>query len=252
MKLSSALDALNEQFKHHGQDYLSLTELCEQAVRAPKSSVKLKKKLKTKSGYTSCNSVISDSDISTTTPIRSPPSTTKKLNWRMSLFDTTSENSEKPNTRVEHDSNVIGDVGLMVSSLDKPSNTSEPPVVDATGFKQMHINAIVGLDSSLDWSVDVAREWLYVSRIKTTVSQSQLINFVAGKLGTDIGKIQGHTLIKNGVDISSLNYVSFKLGVPKSFVGSLMDPSFWPKGILVKPFVSTSKNSNQPKNIPLI
>ena len=58
MKLSSSLDELNEQFKNHDKDYLSLMELCDQAVQAPKRSRNNKKKVRTKPGSTLYNSLI--------------------------------------------------------------------------------------------------------------------------------------------------------------------------------------------------
>ena len=106
MKLSSSLDELNEQFKNHGKDYLSLMELCDQAVQAPKRARKKMKKARTKFGSTSHNSLNSDFEASITTPKRIPPSPAKKVNnWRMSLCDTTNENFDAAGVRISSAAN---------------------------------------------------------------------------------------------------------------------------------------------------
>ena len=90
--------------------------------------------------------------------------------------------------------------------------------------------------------MDITREWLYVSRLKTSVTSTQLIKFAADKLNLDESRFQCHILIKKGVDLAALEFVSFKLGIPKSCFNILKDPSFWPKGVLVKSCFDVSKN----------
>ena len=65
--------------------------------------------------------------------------------------------------------NPAGNSGLILLHGDKPSQIFESLAVELAVSKPMKRNLIVGLDSSLDWSVDVACGWLYVSRLKTSV-----------------------------------------------------------------------------------
>ena len=249
VKLSSALEDLNQQFKIHGSDYLSLLDLCDQAVQAPKrSNIKMKKKKKMKSGSTSYKSMNSDSDVSYITPkTRLLKPVTKINNWRLSLFDTTTDNL---GTGSLCEASVVENSGLSVLPKDKPPLIHEPSAVDVAVSSPNDNNdnyPIVGLDASLDWSVDVRREWLYVSRLKTSVTSAQLINFAADKLNIDRSRLQCHMLIKKDVDLSVLEFVSFKLGIPKFCYDVLKDPSFWPKGVLVKSFRDFSKNRPRAK-----
>ena len=106
------------------------------------------------SGSNSCKSAHSDSDGSFITPIRKHPSTTKKVkNWRMSLFDSTSENIDAGGVL---NSSVVGNSGLSLVPIVKSPQLPEQLAVKTAVPETRNMNPIVGLDSSLDWSVDVA------------------------------------------------------------------------------------------------
>ena len=76
----------------HNESYCSLIELCDQAVQVPKRARKKKKNVIPKSGSTSYNSLLSDSEVSIKSPKKMLPGPANQVDkWRMSLFDMTTE-----------------------------------------------------------------------------------------------------------------------------------------------------------------
>lgn len=51
------------------------------------------------------------------------------------------------------------------------------------------------------------------------------------------------SLVKKGADLSSMNFISFKVGVPVELKDVALNPNTWPEGILFREFEGQSKNS---------
>lgn len=84
-------------------------------------------------------------------------------------------------------------------------------------------------------------QWLYISRCNTTTTADNVRSYVAKRLGlADSSSISCRQLQKKDADISSLEFVSFKLRVPPCHLDAAKCLSFWPVGIVVKNFTARS------------
>lgn len=141
---------------------------------------------------------------------------------------------------------------LSTSDLDIPiggkrSRTGQPrpmtPRVQGTRFEWPKMltsddnQAISGtnVDSTLK-AVEVPI-FVHVSRFNTSTTEDELKSWISGKLAlADDQSIKCWRLIPKGRELSTLEFVSFKIGVSKELKEKIMDPSVWPTGITVRPF----------------
>jgi len=61
--------------------------------------------------------------------------------------------------------------------------------------------------------------------------------YVANKLGVDTATIFSKPLVKNGVDVATLELVNFKLGIPEQHFQTVFSDAFWPNLIKVSRFI---------------
>lgn len=77
----------------------------------------------------------------------------------------------------------------------------------------------------------------HVSRFSTETSEEELQSWISDKLNVSSDQLVKCTkLVPRGRDLSSLEFVSFKLSAPKALDEKIMDPSIWPNNITVRPF----------------
>lgn len=76
--------------------------------------------------------------------------------------------------------------------------------------------------------------WIYLSRLHTSVKPDIVEKLTKDSLHCESAKAV--PLVKQGTDINSLNFISFKVGVDPKYRLSALDPSSWPKGILFREF----------------
>lgn len=92
--------------------------------------------------------------------------------------------------------------------------------------------------------------WLYMSRIHPSVKTDDIKNMVKDCLQCE-DQCKVIPLIRKDVDINSLNFISFKIGIEKKYQMRALDPATWPKGILFREFESdTSSKAWLPTNPP--
>lgn len=67
--------------------------------------------------------------------------------------------------------------------------------------------------------------------------------YVASRDGLSCESAKAIPLIKQGTDVNSLNFISFKVGVDPKYRSAALDPSSWPKGILFREFEDNKAKS---------
>lgn len=77
--------------------------------------------------------------------------------------------------------------------------------------------------------------WLYLSRIRPDVSNDAVCAMVKANLALDADP-DVIKLVAKDKDISTLNFVSFKIGLDPSQKSNALNPSTWPEGLLFREF----------------
>lgn len=77
--------------------------------------------------------------------------------------------------------------------------------------------------------------WLYLSRIQPDVANEAVAAMVKANLETTDNPIVVK-LVPKGKDVSTLSFVSFKIGIDKGLKSKALDPATWPEGILFREF----------------
>ncbi|XP_053691532.1 uncharacterized protein LOC128740050 [Sabethes cyaneus] len=96
--------------------------------------------------------------------------------------------------------------------------------------------------STLSEPVSQADEkfWLYLSGISPEAPDASVTNLVIEKLGTnDVAVVK---LIPRGKDPRTLNFVSYKIGLPLTLKDKAMDSGTWPIGIVYREFEDKTVN----------
>lgn len=79
---------------------------------------------------------------------------------------------------------------------------------------------------------------LWVSRLSPDTSIDDVIDFITTNTPvTDKSKMNVHKLVKKGVDLASLQFVSFKVELSAEDLDILNEPNMWPSGMQVREFV---------------
>lgn len=79
--------------------------------------------------------------------------------------------------------------------------------------------------------------FFHVSRFNTATTEEELKTWISERLQLDDDQsIKCWRLIPKGRELSTLEFVSFKIGVLKEHEKKIMDPSVWPTNITVRPF----------------
>lgn len=102
--------------------------------------------------------------------------------------------------------------------------------------------------------------WLYLSRIAPEVSVDQVAALAKKRMGTD--DIQAFRLVAKNRDVTTLSFISFKIGMSADLKPKALSSTTWPKGIVFREFSGDSSNSffwrprlpsasNDPLNIPV-
>lgn len=110
------------------------------------------------------------------------------------------------------------------------------PAVLATGTKILANNNLLAVHPIQDLF------WVYLSRFHPSVKEDVVENLVRDGLKTQ-APIKVISLVKKGADLSAMNFISFKVGVPVELKDSALDPGSWPEGIVFREFEGQSKNT---------
>lgn len=84
--------------------------------------------------------------------------------------------------------------------------------------------------------------WLYLSRISRDVTVDQVRALASHRLGTD--DVEVIRLVANGKDVSSMSFISFKIGLNADLKEKALSSSTWPKGIYFREFKDNRSAAN--------
>ena len=90
--------------------------------------------------------------------------------------------------------------------------------------------------------------WLYLSRISPEVTAEQICALGTKCLGTT--DIEAYRLVAKGRDVSTLSFVSFKVGFSTELKNKALAPSTWPQGIQFREFIDQRANFWSPEVQP--
>lgn len=93
-------------------------------------------------------------------------------------------------------------------------------------------------------SIQPRKFWLHLSGFNPNISDDDMRVIILRCLNTN-ENIELFRLVPKGKDISSLSFLSFKIGVDPSLKQLALNPATWPVGILLREFVARPKNSIQ-------
>lgn len=79
--------------------------------------------------------------------------------------------------------------------------------------------------------------WLYVAGFGNKVTASTVENYVKRRIGRNY--VHASVLLPKGVEPGSRDQLSFKIRIPKSCEYTVLDRSFWPDHVVVRPFVNS-------------
>lgn len=82
--------------------------------------------------------------------------------------------------------------------------------------------------------------WVYITKISPDVSESDVLDLAKERLRTEDVVVK--SLVPRGKPLSTLSFVSFKVGVRKDLKSKAMDPATWPQGIQFREFVDHGSN----------
>jgi len=92
--------------------------------------------------------------------------------------------------------------------------------------------------------------WVYLSRIHPSVEPAAIEKLCKTGLKCE-EPVKVIPLVKKGSDLSTLNFISYKIGVDSKYRDAALNPETWPTGVLFREFVdSRPKNFWRPPPSP--
>lgn len=79
-------------------------------------------------------------------------------------------------------------------------------------------------------------KYLYVSQLKPSTTDDQMIQFVADRLNISQSDVTSKILVRKDFNFDELEYVSFKIGLKEDVIEYAMNNNFWPDGVTVRNF----------------
>lgn len=102
------------------------------------------------------------------------------------------------------------------------------------------LNSVVvgSADENNDLQVVEPRKLLVASLFHPSTESDSLAAFLKGKLNiaSETTEVRVHKLVRPGIDLATLDYVSFKVDVPGHLFNELLSSAMWPKGVRVREF----------------
>ncbi|KAH8320192.1 hypothetical protein KR059_011230, partial [Drosophila kikkawai] len=138
----------------------------------------------------------------------------------------------------------------------RPPNAERDGFVKVPHRKRKNNNnnkkTVVGVASASD-SLQVLPivKYLHAGKFKATTEPEAVLNYVSSKLNVDTKAFSCIKLIKKDVDISTLKFVNFKLGVPDQYYNDVFSNEFWPCSVKVKRFVHRERTNKEDTIIEL-
>lgn len=116
----------------------------------------------------------------------------------------------------------------------RPKPVNAAPAVPATGNSVSPSTIGVVADSRKD-----PKFWLYLSRLSRHTTVDQVSALVKSRLGID--DVDVVRLVGKGQDVSKMAFISFRVGMKLELKDTALNPSIWPKGILLREFINMER-----------
>uniref|UniRef100_A0A182M190 Uncharacterized protein n=1 Tax=Anopheles culicifacies TaxID=139723 RepID=A0A182M190_9DIPT len=129
------------------------------------------------------------------------------------------------------------------SALNPTPAPSLAPLLKGTG--------VVNNTDTLDFVLPAEpRAWLFFTRFSPRVTTEQIATMVQGRLAIGPDAVIVRRLTKRDVDVASLSFVSFKIGVPLSLRDKALLADTWPPGLSFKEFIDNCPLFDLPELLP--
>jgi hypothetical protein len=117
---------------------------------------------------------------------------------------------------------------------------SRPKVIKSIN-DQRKSGVVIGTSQALNnLKSATRRSHFFVSRVSPEITSDDVLSYLSTKGLTD-----NECVVLN----SRFNtYKSFKVGVPSNYESAILDPSFWPKGVLVRHFLPSQRSPRPAQN----
>lgn len=79
-------------------------------------------------------------------------------------------------------------------------------------------------------------KWIFVTKLHPSTSEADIVNHIDAKLKIGAQKIVCRKLVKRDVDLSNVDFISFKVLVKSPNFLDVLGKSFWPKEIQARLF----------------
>lgn len=123
------------------------------------------------------------------------------------------------------------------SGILKPMSPRQPVASDWPRIANKPPRLIMGTDVETTTLKVVEQPIFYhVSRFDPTTTEVELQEYIEKKLDIPKTRVQCTRLVPKGREEKDLNFITFKVGIPKSFEPTFFLPTTWPANITVRPF----------------
>jgi len=88
-----------------------------------------------------------------------------------------------------------------------------------------------------DLHVLPTKNFLHVGKFATDTEPNSVLKYVSTKLKVDASSLTCVKLVKKDFVVTTLKFVSFKLGIPDQLYDKVFKNDFWPNSVKVKRFI---------------
>ncbi|XP_065089757.1 uncharacterized protein LOC135710956 [Ochlerotatus camptorhynchus] len=124
---------------------------------------------------------------------------------------------------------------------------TETPTKPTTGTR------VIGTSDTLAVNAPSSLFWVYLSRFHPSVKRDVVEKLVRDGLRTT-EPVKVVSLVKKATDPLSMNFISYKVGIPMKLKENALNPETWPQGIVYREFEDTQVKNNVwlPPDIPAL
>lgn len=127
---------------------------------------------------------------------------------------------------------------LYSSAVKKPSKTNKSEVRSSSLSNQWKNNVVIGTSEVKNNLKSASRRThFFVSRVSPDTTCDEVLTFLKSKEVTDTECVEIKTRFQT--------YKSFKVGVSSDKENFILDPNFWPSGVLVRHFLPSGRFRHQ-------
>lgn len=134
----------------------------------------------------------------------------------------------------------------LFSTTNHANPIPQPPLLVGTGSTP---SPSIGISTV---APNQPKFWLYLSRVASNVSADQVRALAIKRLASE--NIHVTRLVAKGRDVSTLSFISFKIGMSLDLKTKALSTSTWPRGLVYREFTDSRSNENfwrpEPATIP--